>query len=165
MNKSIVSIPWQVLGERLEEFRNRLEEELIDEGANEQLAYLEISWYRPKQNAENEPEGEYRISWGDVGTQFPSQDSTEYLMDDEESGELPKVVQTQKVMAEELEVQLKTYGLKSGGVRALITSPNPGPYCSGWRCEYSSINPPGFYWHFYFHRGGRCFARRQNPCT
>ena len=164
---------WQTLGGKLDDYWQEVENQLREEGSGKQLVYLEITGL-VRESEDSAPAREITLGVGQYNRRLPS---PENIPTDEETEDLSKR-DLDEVFEDPLEQQLYEYYMQLGqmdqeassdagsmvyGVRAVISSPNPGDYCVGVRCEWDSGGQA--YWLYrYYARGESCRKRRIRSC-
>jgi hypothetical protein len=183
---SKVVLPWEMLGTRLEEFRGKLDDALVNDDIQERVAYIQITCYRVLEQ-KGKPDREFRLSSGDPGQGFPiggqliGTDESDDEREQESSPGHKLVVEMLKSMVRELKADLEPYpAFPAAGVRAMLTASGesaravpyafstPGGfyYCSGWACEYSYAAQGWFWCEYYTDYAGQCRRRfyYNSPC-
>jgi hypothetical protein len=170
MDESIVEIPWGLLRQLLDKFQAQLNKGFQQASRNESCAYLELTIYTQPANGEA-PIAEYNIGGGQVGKRLPidndiaeEEEQTDQLQADDQRTEPARLLREMYDQLNQVtgEVGIDAIPLRMG-VRALVYSPNPGYYCSGYRCEWRpSVN--AWWLRYYYLRSGQCRKRWVNPC-
>src|SRR5215213_4398759 len=166
MSDITVKLPWEVLGQRLNEFRAMLDEQLKALSSDDRVAHLEITIYQQSGDASEPPTTEYFLAQGAAGLRFPPD---EFIKEDDLDSDEKLDVELAPIFERFIDqLQADVNNLQEGvnftaGTRAYLVSPNPSYRCTGIRCEYRP-EFKRYYKRRYYLREGLCRKVWLTPC-
>lgn len=156
------AIPWDLLGQHLDDFENTLQNFLDSQEDQQAVAHIEITVYQQFSQADG-PVSEYVLYKSQPGLRFPQDESIEEVDDD---ANLTPIEQLIDQFVDQLQQYLASFASDFElipGVRAFTGTPNPGIACTGIRCEYRPARR-AYYKRLYREQNGRCTKTWLGPC-